>query len=173
MYLCQEPLNATAINSNEFFPSDKLCISHNPCGVGQTASIPAENTISSYGLRCEKKQSTTPIGGFSLADEDFPELGLPKRMPELALPEPATGAPKRARHDGLQSLLSRLGDEEDEPAHEDVAPTVPSASTVTSMDREALRNLWQQIGSLGPLRKNASEKTMRRAIKAHIRSASH
>ena len=79
---------------------------------------------------------------------------------------------KRARHDGLQSLLSRLGDEEDEPAHQEVAPTVPSASTVTSMDREALRNLWQQIGSLGPLRKNASEKTMRRAIKAHIRSAS-
>ena len=80
---------------------------------------------------------------------------------------------KRARHDGLRSLLSRLGDKEDEPAHEEVAPTVPSASTVTSMDREALRNLWQQIGSLGPLRKNASEKTMRRAIKAHIRSASH
>ena len=53
MYLCQEPLNATAINSNEFLPSDKLCISHNPCGVGQTASIPAENTISSYGLRCD------------------------------------------------------------------------------------------------------------------------
>ena len=84
---------------------------------------------------------------------------------------------KRARHNDnhhtLCSLLSRLGDEEDEPAHEEVAPTVPSASTVTSMDREALRNLWQQIGSLGPLRKNASEKTMRRAIKAHIRSASH
>ena len=39
-----------------------------------------------------KKHSTTPTGGFSLADEDFPELGLPKRMPKLVLPEPATGA---------------------------------------------------------------------------------
>ena len=86
---------------------------------------------------------------------------------------PAKRARHNDNHDTLRSLLSRLGDEEDEPAHEEVAPTVPSASTVTSMDREALRNLWQQIGSLGPLRKNASEKTMRRAIKAHIRTASH
>ena len=86
---------------------------------------------------------------------------------------PAKRARHNDNHDTLRSLLSRLGDEEDEPAHEEVARTVPSASTVTSMDRVALRNLWQQIGSLGPLRKNASEKTMRRAIKAHIRTASH
>ena len=58
-----------------------------------------EQILRRLGRELSKKQGTTPRGEFSLADEDFPELGPPKRhempklaLPEPALPEPATGA---------------------------------------------------------------------------------
>ena len=73
---------------------------------------------------------------------------------------------KRTRYtesdDDLKSLAESLEQAEDK--HRDL----PSVSDVTAMDRQALRDLWQQIGSMGRLRSNASEATMRRAIKRYI-----
>ena len=64
--------------------------------------------------------------------------------------------------DDLKSLAESLEQAEDK--HRDL----PSVSDVTAMDRQALRDLWQQIGSMGRLRSNASEATMRRTIKRYI-----
>ena len=57
-YLCQEQINQGV--SDEMYPSAQLCISQNPCGVGQTESIPAENTFSSYELNCELAGGNDP-----------------------------------------------------------------------------------------------------------------
>ena len=45
------------------------------------------------------------------------------------------------------------------------------SAEIGKMDQEALRRTWEQIGTLGPLRKNAGVTTMRRAIKMHLRAS--
>ena len=47
---------------------------------------------------------------------------------------------------------------------------MPSPVEVGKMDQEVLRHTWEQIGTLGPLRKNTEVTTMRRAIKMHARA---
>ena len=70
----------------------------------------------------------------------------------------------------IGDLLESFGAEEKDSAPPE-GVTLPAVSAVTSMDQDALRRTWEQL-KLGPLRKNASIVTMRRAIKEYIRAHS-
>ena len=76
---------------------------------------------------------------------------------------------KKARVD--DSSLAELAEKLASPPSPQRGLALPSPAEIGKMDQEALRRTWEQIGTLGPLRKNAGVTTMRRAIKMHLRNS--